>query len=152
MVWDGAGTRVAGAGWVMTCIKCGGYAWGGVDTLCKPCPSRPPSRDLAQQRNRPFKGLFPSWAKQYRGWRVSDQRAPAPSDLLALVRAAKKGVRVLDDAKAVDGLPGENLGLQRCCAPGMAVFCWSGILSERGSFRLVLFSLLGVSGIDRHPQ
>eukprot|EP00959_Pyramimonas_sp_CCMP1952_P159365 3333220-Pyramimonas_sp.AAC.1 len=87
----------------MSCIECGGYAWGGADMLCKSCPQHPPTKDLKQQRSRPFKGLFPSWGKAYRGWRLSDQRAPVPSDLLALIRSTKRGVQVLQDRQAQDG-------------------------------------------------
>ena len=81
----------------MVCIKCGGYAWAGLDSLCKVCPGKAPTSARGQQRRRALQGLFPSWAKQYKGWTVTCPRVPAPMDLLLLLRAARKGIVVSKD-------------------------------------------------------
>eukprot|EP00959_Pyramimonas_sp_CCMP1952_P273494 5716636-Pyramimonas_sp.AAC.1 len=57
-----SGSRVA------ICTSCGGYAWGGVQSILKPC--REPTDALKRQRNRAAKGQFPGWAPQYAGWRI----------------------------------------------------------------------------------
>ena len=78
----------------MCCLKCGGYAWSGVMTLTGRCTGQPRSKDLKRQRTRFLDGLFPAWNKQYAGWTVDGHSSPSPSDLLALIRSAHKGVQV----------------------------------------------------------
>eukprot|EP00959_Pyramimonas_sp_CCMP1952_P277305 5797458-Pyramimonas_sp.AAC.1 len=44
-----------------------------------------------------LRGRFPSWAKQYREWSLTEPRVPSPPDILDFVRAAKKGAVVLEE-------------------------------------------------------
>eukprot|EP00959_Pyramimonas_sp_CCMP1952_P464465 9486663-Pyramimonas_sp.AAC.1 len=87
-VFDGIGAQVLVGGRVAMCTKCGGYAWGGVASLARKCQE--PTRALFRQRGRMQKGVFPSWAEQYRGWTIGPMLKPTRIELYHL---AKRGAR-----------------------------------------------------------
>ena len=83
-VFDSIGSLVLAGSKVAMCTSCGGYAWGGIQSLCKPCS--PPTYALKRQRGRMQKGLFPCWSLQYKGWVIGPMRKPTAAELFHLAK------------------------------------------------------------------
>ena len=77
----------------MVCTKCGGYSWGAVKALSRPCA--PPTVALRRQLGRVQKSVFPSWAPQYKGWTIGPTRAATPADVAILATTSSADFQTL---------------------------------------------------------
>ena len=87
------GERVVGGGTVLICTKCGGYSWGAVKSLSRPCA--PPTVALARQLSRVQTSVFPSWAPQYKGWTIGPMRSATPADVAILATTSSADLQTL---------------------------------------------------------